>query len=228
MISMKDNESKKPLPITSIPTTNDPGELQIRQGAYLPHWEREGALYFVTFRLGDSLPQSVLNSWIAERDTIQKIARLMNRPLNDEEAKRVFELFSEKVEGYIDAGHGACWLQNAAIAKIVQNAFLFFDGKRYLLHAWCIMPNHSHVVVQPLPGTKLERVLHSWKSYTANEANKILNRQGQFWQGEPYDHLIRDEGDYYHCVDYTYSNPERAGLTNWPWRGKRDIGYQPY
>src|SRR5262249_5650451 len=84
------------------------------------------------------------------------------------------------------------------------------------------MPNHVHVVVQPLPGFELEKIVHSWKSFTANRANKILNRQGSFWQVEYYDHMVRDEGDLDHAVNYAWSNPENAGLSDWRWRWKID------
>jgi len=195
----------------------------IRQGAYLPHWTRDGGSYFVTFRLGDSLPHTVLEEWIVERDNILKRARLQNRPLSIQEAKRLHQLQSDKIETYLDAGYGRCFLQDEAIARMVQDALKFFDDQRYELHAWCIMPNHSHIVLKPLPPYPLEKILHSWKSFTANEANRLLNRRGEFWQVESYDHLIRDEEDYCHCVEYTLANPERAGLTNWPWRGRRNV-----
>ena len=95
----------------------------------------------------------------------------------------------------------------------------YFDGTRYELMAWCIMPNHVHAIVQPLPGYDLSQITHSWKSFTAHEANGILQRSGEFWQPESYDHLIRDEADFQHCLYYLLSNPEKAGLVNWPWVG---------
>jgi type I restriction enzyme M protein len=82
-----------------------------RQGGYLPHWTREGATYAVTFRLADSLPQAALERFIFEREDIVKTAREMNRPLSETEEKRLTQLHSEKVETYLDAGHGACWLK---------------------------------------------------------------------------------------------------------------------
>jgi alanyl-tRNA synthetase len=75
------------------------------------------------------------------------------------------------------------------------------------------------VVVRPLGERQLPDILHSWKSFTAKQANKMLNRSGQFWQDEYYDHLIRDEGDFHHALQYVVSNPEQAGLEDWPWVG---------
>jgi hypothetical protein len=86
------------------------------------------------------------------------------------------------------------------------------------------MPNHVHVIVQPLPGFELSQILHTWKSRTAKEANKLLGRTGEFWQPEYYDHLVRDEKDFAHCVEYAYSNPENAGMSAWKWRGMQQIG----
>ena len=81
------------------------------------------------------------------------------------------------------------------------------------------MPNHVHVVVRPIRGYELPGILHSWKSFTAKQANKILNRGGQFWQHEYYDHLIRDENDFRYALEYVLSNPEHAGFHDWPWVG---------
>ncbi len=81
------------------------------------------------------------------------------------------------------------------------------------------MPNHVHVIVQPYPDFDLSDIEHSWKSYTAHKANKLLRRSGEFWQPEPYDHLIRDEEDLERSIEYILSNPKAAGLQNWRWVG---------
>lgn len=191
--------------------------VSIRQGSYLPHWTKGASIYSVTFRLSDSLPISVVESWIAERDNIIQTARQMNRPLSREENKRLRYLFSEKVDKHMDAGHGACWMKQDEVAGIAAGALQHFDGQRYYLFAWCVMPNHVHVVVQPRPGHELPEILHSWKSFTANQANKALKRTGTFWQPEYYDHLIRDERDLAHSIQYVLDNPARARLTHWKW-----------
>ncbi len=79
------------------------------------------------------------------------------------------------------------------------------------------MPNHVHVVFQPLAGHGLADILHSWKSFTAKKANRLLGRLGEFWQREYYDHLIRDGEEFQRIVRYVGENPRRAGLRNWPW-----------
>jgi REP element-mobilizing transposase RayT len=150
----------------------------------------------------------------------------MNRPLSRHEEERLAHLYSEKVEDYLDAGHGACYMNDNRVAKVVADAFLFFDGPRYQLAAWCVMPNHAHVVIQPIKPYELSDILHSWKSFAAKEANKILNRSGDFWQSESYDHLIRDAADFAHSVSYALENPAKAGLKNWKWVG-RGTGVPP-
>ena len=167
--------------------------LTIRQGAYLPHWTKSGAIYAVTFRLGDSLPQVVLESWIFERENILKTARQLGRSLTDKDEQRLRQLHSEKVGKYLDAGHGACYMKNERIAKVVADALKYFDGKRYDLFAWCVMPNHVHVVVKPYPHQNLQDILHSWKSFTAHEALKVLGRAEKFWKDESYDRQFNNE-----------------------------------
>ncbi len=136
------------------------------------------------------------------------------------EERRLDKLFSSRVEKYLDAGAGKCWMRREDVAEVVAGALRHFHGARYQLFAWCVMPNHVHTVAQPLTGCELADIVHSWKSFTAKEANRLIGRAGQFWQAEPYDHLIRDEDDFQCQVEYVLTNPARAGLKNWKWVGR--------
>jgi Rad3-related DNA helicase/REP element-mobilizing transposase RayT len=205
-----------------VRATPDDQNIHVRQGAYLPHWTRGGAVYAVTFRLADSLPQSVLEGWWRDRDAILQNAKQQGRPLTDHEIETLRALHSERIETYLDAGHGACWLRNPEAASAVAGALKHFHGERYRLLAWCVMPNHVHAVVQPTAGFELPQILHSWKRHAAREANKVLGRTGEFWQPEYYDHLVRDEDDLRHAVEYAWGNPEKSGWNNWAWRGRDD------
>jgi len=196
--------------------------LQIRNGAYLPHWTAEGAIYTVNFRLADALPAFVLESWRSERDGIIEHAKQQNRPLTRTDLEALDRLHSERVEKFLDAGHGECWLRDERIAAIVVDALRHFDGERYRLLAWCVMPNHVHTVVQPLRGHELSMIMHSWKRHAAREANQVLVRRGAFWQPESYDHLVRDEDDLRHAVEYAWTNPDVAGIRDSKWRGRND------
>ncbi len=190
-----------------------------RKGAYLPHWTQADSTYSVTFRLADSLPVEVMERWRQERENICKRAKAQGRELTEHEHEELQRLYSDRVESYLDSGHGQCVLRDSRIAEIVANAMKHFDGQRYDLIAWAVMPNHVHVVFRPFDGEKLSDILHSWKSYTANEANKLLGQTSDFWQPEYYDHLIRDEKDYFYQVNYVVTNPTKAGMDNWPWVG---------
>lgn len=197
--------------------------IQKRLGAKLPHWTKENAIYAVNFRLADSLPQEKLREVKMERDWIIKRAKDQRRPYTVEERRQLRFLQTEKVDDYLRNGYGACWLRRPEIAEIVINALKHFDGKRYRLFAWCIMPNHVHIVVQPLPGEELSKIVHSWKSFTANEANTLLKRTGAFWQVEYYDHLIRNPDQLHHAIEYAWENPDYAFLKDWKWRWKARV-----
>ncbi len=188
-----------------------------RNRGYLPHLESPNARYFVTFRLADSLPQEVLESYQFERDNIVATAAQMNRPLSDGEVSRLVELYSQRIENYLDQGAGVCGLREPRAAKIVFDAIRFFHPVRYELFAWCIMPNHVHVVFKPIIPHDLASILHSWKSFTSKEVNRALGRTGALWMPEYYDHLIRDEAEFRRICRYVLENPLKAGLKDWQW-----------
>jgi REP element-mobilizing transposase RayT len=111
---------------------------------------------------------------------------------------------------------GSCALKDPKIAIVVQDALRFFDSQRYLLAAWCIMPNHVHVVFSPLPPHSVSEILKSWKGFTARRANQLLNRNGPFWGVESFDHLIRSPEYFEQFVSYVHNNPVKAGLCRTP------------
>jgi REP element-mobilizing transposase RayT len=125
----------------------------------------------------------------------------------------------------LDSGIGACWLRQPTVAQVVEDAIFHFDGSRYRLFAWCIMPNHVHVVIGPIGGHSLGKIVHAWKSFTAHRANELLQRTGRFWHKDYFDRFIRDEGHFTRTIDYVENNPVKAGLaTNakeWPWSSAR-------
>jgi len=165
---------------------------------YLPHCDVPGLIQAITFRLADALPKEV-------------IARLDSEPTDDIVKCR-------KIEAFLDAGHGQCWLRQPPIAQIVEQALLHFDGQRYHLLAWCIMPNHVHTLIEPFDQWSLSSIVHSWKSYTAKEINKVLQRTGTVWQREYYDRYIRDDSHLAAVINYIHENPVKAGLVDKPWQ----------
>lgn len=191
-----------------------------RKGAYLPHWRKEGAVYALSFRLTDSVPAHVAEEWRIERQSILQRVKDQKRELTEHEREELEHLYSERIESYLDAGHGECVLRDPRAAEIVTNTVKHFDGQKYDLIAWAIMPNHVHAILKPYAGSELSDILHSWESYTAHEINKVLGRTGGLWMSEYYDHLIRDEKDLCNQITYVLENPDRAGLQDWQWIGQ--------
>ena len=171
------------------------------------------------FRLADSVPQEKLKTWREEREQLLDMQE-HGKKLSEFDQKRVNYLFSEKVKKYLDAGYGSCSLKHDDIAQIVATALKCFEGIRYKLSAWCIMPNHVHVVVRPHANYELSKIVRSWKSFTSKEANKILKQTGVFWEREYFDHIIRSPEYLERTIEYVWKNPDMAGLKNWRWRWK--------
>ncbi len=167
------------------------------QRGYLPHLKVEGGTYWVTFRLHDSLPQDVLKK-LEEEKVDWEIQQRAKKIAPQEIAQQWKGHYAKRMQAYLDAGRGACWLTRDDIGGLVGNALRFFEGSRYDLHAWVVMPNHGHVMVTPREKWTLSSILHSWKSYTGTEANRVLGRVGEpFWQRESYDHLVRDDKEFF-------------------------------
>ena len=194
----------------------------------LPHLKREGGSYFVTFRLAGTLPAELIQQLKREREAIIKQSLAAKRPLTWQEREELFRWYSTRVDSHLDAGHGECFLKQPAIADFVAGALRYFEGQRYELRSWVVMPNHVHVVVWPKPPQTLSKIIHSWKSYTSSEANKILKRVGKpFWQTESYDHLVRDDADLARCCEYATMNPVNARLCERPEDWKWSSLYRP-
>ncbi len=185
-----------------------------RTRGYLPHFDQPG-LQGVIFRLHDAVPESVVRSWQAELGWVAGI------PARD---ARAVEL-RKRIAKYEDAGHGEGWLRDPRIAALVEDALLHFDGERYRLIAWCIMPNHVHVLLETWERWPLAGVIQSWKSFTAHEANNLLGRTGRFWFREYYDRAIRDPQHLRATIEYIEGNPVKAGLVEskeaWRWSSAR-------
>ena len=154
---------------------------------YLPHFDSQDVVQFVTFRLADSLPK-------------EAIARIQSAAQPESMRDEI-----------LDRGLGACWLKVGAVAHVVEQSFFAFDGSRYRLHAWTIMPNHIHVLFTVLPGKPLGTIISSWKRFSAREANTLLGRKGAFWQDDYWDRFIRNAAHYEATIDYIDLNPVKAG-----------------
>jgi Rad3-related DNA helicase/REP element-mobilizing transposase RayT len=176
---------------------------------HLPHWRQADCTYFVTFRLGDSIPQEKLRQWEYE---LEEWHGRNPEPHTQEQRAEYHERFTERFHKWLDAGQGACWLRNPAHAAVVEQALRCFDGQRYALDDYVVMPNHVHALVRLVKGHLLKEILHSWKSFTAHELNKALGREGKFWQDESFDCIVRNAALLDKYVAYIRANPAKAGL----------------
>lgn len=169
----------------------------------LPHWHPLGKDLFVTWRLSGSLPISVL----------MKIRKNENLP----EGERFREF-----DRYLDASsNGPLWLRDSRIAALIEGALREAQRRGLCsLHAFVVMPNHVHVLLEPK--VELRKITKWLKGSTARQANEILSRQGElFWQDESFDHWIRNSAQFDRVKLYIERNPVAAGLAQetwqWPW-----------
>ena len=165
---------------------------------YLPHWEIPRHAQFITFRLNKAVPIPLL--------------RRLAFDLKDLPADIRFREERRYIEQLLDTGNGERLLADPVAAQKVRDALTFFSGVRYQLHAWCIMPNHVHVLVTPLADWTLKRIVLSWKSYTANQLNKYFGRSGRFWHRDFFDRFIRNAEHFEQVFHYIECNPVKAGL----------------
>ena len=154
----------------------------------LPHWRQDGVTYFVTFRTADSLPQAKLEQWQREKE---EWLATHPEPHDERTRQEFYELVPNRLQEWLDRGYGRCLLSNDRHKTTVETALKHFEGRRYHLDEYVVMPNHVHVLVTPLGEYGLSDILHSWKSFTASQINKATGQTGAFWQKESFDHIVR-------------------------------------
>jgi type I restriction enzyme R subunit len=187
---------------------NPHGEIDVTQN-HLPHWQQGEAWVFVTWRLGDSLPKAKLDQWKNERDSWMAHHP---EPWDKKTEAEYHERFSHQIDEWLDQGSGSCLLKDPANASIVAHALRHFDGQRYELASFVVMPNHVHVLFRPLEGHALPEIVKSWKGFTSREINKRAGKTGALWQDEYWDRLIRHERHFFKVAEYIRENPVKAKL----------------
>ena len=178
---------------------------------YLPHFESSDVTQHVTFHLADSLPQTVL---------LRLESELKFLPIEKRDGER-----RKRIDAWIDAGHGSCILGKPAIADMVQGSLLTFDSQRYRLLAWVVMPNHVHVLFQPMNGWTVAKVVAAWKKFMARKIcddcrDSSKGPTAPVWHREYWDRYIRDRTHFAQVIEYIHLNPVKAGLVVTPelWR----------
>ncbi|MGN1218319.1 MAG: transposase, partial [Phocaeicola sp.] len=171
----------------------------------LPHWHQNDCVQFVTFRLADSLPQSKLieykqikDEWLAAHP----------KPWDDATQEEYDRIIGTKIDKWLDAGYGSCILQDGRIRKIVEDSILHFNGEKYNVHCYVIMPNHVHVLLSPIGDNLVQSIVGSWKKFSAHEINKRLNQTGSVWERESFDRMVRNNEDFDAKLNYIGANPK--------------------
>jgi len=104
-----------PSPYLVLKFLNEFAEIHKTQN-HLPHWQQDQATYFLTFRLGDSIPANLLRQWQQERDHwIQNHPK----PWSPEAEAEYHKNFSSRIDHHLDQGHGSCLFRDAENAGIV-------------------------------------------------------------------------------------------------------------
>ena len=171
----------------------------------LPHRRQGGVIYFVTFHLADSLPRQKRAALEEER---KLWLSLNQRPYNERQTEEYHRNFSKRIHDWLDAGYGSCILAHPEVFRLIESVLNFFNGQRYVLGEFVVMPNHVHALVQPLGDHSLDRILHSWKSFSANKINRISRSRGRLWHPESFDHIVRSAAHLERFEEYIRDNPK--------------------
>jgi putative transposase len=186
----------------------------------LPHWSQPGTLTFITFRTRDSMPRPVVNAWVRERNRILDQHGIdpggdWRASLNDLPKAAQMELrflLTVRWDSHLDCSHGACVLRDSKLAKIVGDSLRMFDGDRYELTDFVVMPNHVHVLAAFESEEAMLSQVAGWKRFTATQINKALARRGHFWQEDQFDHLVRNGNQFESLRKYIADNGPKLGL----------------
>ncbi len=193
----------------------------------LPHWEQFNSFYFITWRTADSLPKEVFDQWHAERQAWLRAHRIDPEAedwqrelemLSENAHQEFYRLFTAKWHGMLDECHGESLLRQPELSQIVADSLRHFDGERYALEAFVVMPNHVHVLAGIAGRGEMKKLCRSWKNFTAAKINRALGRKGQFWQWESFDHLVRSESSFAKFKEYILNNPAKARLSEGEYR----------
>jgi putative transposase len=184
----------------------------------LPHWRQWKRTYFVTSRLADSVPKALADAWRFARDAWLHAHGIKNvmalDALSEEDRHEYHREFTAKFHELLDAGHGTCELARSDCADVLVEKLLDGNGSDYDLDTWCIMPNHFHVLVEPLGSNSLGSIVKKWKGGSAIKINHLVGKRGSLWQAEPFDRIVRSQAQLEHFRRYIASNPVKANLKN--------------
>ena len=196
-------------------------EIVAWEGRRLPHWGQAGTVCFATWRTWDSIPEGVLKRWRLERVAwLRKLGidpqaptwKIEVQRLPTAQTQQFRNLTAERWDNELDKGGGACVLRRAEFSRIVADSLLHFDGDRYEMLDFVVMPNHVHLLAAFPSAESMEAQFRSWKRFTSRKIQEDLGTSGRFWQVEDFDHLVRSEDQFFHFRKYIAENPHKANL----------------
>lgn len=165
----------------------------------LPHVQQDRVVYFVTFRLGDSISARRREALVARRDEWLKANPEPHSPEQEREFRAIWTV---KIENLLDAGYGSCLFRDEKLRNILEETLMREDGVRYAMGDFVIMPNHVHLLVCMLGDNLLSEAVGAWKSISAR---KIGGKS--IWMDEYFDHAVRNDADLNRFVRYIRENP---------------------
>jgi putative transposase len=185
---------------------------------FRPHWTQAGAVVFITFRAHDSIPREVLQRWEREKQDWLKTRghdaakhwSVVLPTLTEKDRADFYMQFNRCREDFLDTCHGRCLLRRPELARIVANSLLHFDGKRYRMGDFIVMPTHVHLLAAFATADAMTKQCDSWLHFTAFQINRVIGENGKFWQQEPFDHLVRSLEQYEYLRQYIADNPRKA------------------
>ena len=201
------------------------------RGNKLPHWQPPEGSFFITARLYGSIPKVVIEQLkdayhhalqeirqarivpdnaadLLPEELLQAIERI-RRKKEYEAGKRYFSSFDNFLDSNLNEPY---WLQRSDIARLNAENIHFYAEKYFDLWAFTIMSNHIHVLLTMRPGkTLLWKALQDMKKYSGLHSNRLLGREGFFWEEESYDHLLRP-GEFDRILRYILNNPVKAKM----------------
>ena len=215
-LSERHNDGPKPLPPPGYLTRFADVDASKRK---LPHWEHPGVAAFVTFRLGDSLPEERMSALRMEIDEWRAgHSDLTDETLETECAKR----FRARLESLLDVGYGSCIFASEESRRVVEDSLRFYDGKRIALYGYVVMPNHVHLLFMPLEGETIQSIVRDVKHYASGKLRHLKCWAGSFWQREHWDTLIRDEEHFVRVLAYIRGNNPAIAYDAYVHRGAMD------
>ena len=203
-----------PLPVIATPMNQflDRKEPVYETKGNLPHWTQYSKITFITFRLADSLPKHAIDFILTEYESLR---HRLEKDANPANLARLKAIRHNQLEKYLDKGYGSCLLRNNIFRDIVVDALHYDNGLSYILHSYVIMPNHIHILIEPIGSATIQNITQTIKSVSSHNINKITLQKGSIWQKDYFDRIIRNEDHYMRVLEYIRNNPKHCSPTEY-------------